>query len=342
MKLIKNYNVSADLIRILAAFFVVFSHSTDRFVLYTILKDSTAWNIIYYMNTLSRVAVPLFIILSGYLLLNKEKITNTKNFYIKRVSRILYPFIIWLTIYYGWTIYWDQTKLTPGFILQTLWTGNIWHLYFLIIILELYLLTPCLERFKTKKQQTVLFWSLLALSIFCSLLTIFHIDVKNYSLTMFIPYISLFFAGAYLRDLKVTKLWTIIFFVFYLSLAFITNKIANGNMSTMIVYNYSPTLLPMTICLFLALKNFHKNFGTKLLTGPLEKVIAYIGRLTFGIYLLHFLVLDLVLKDLHLLPWELHAPLILWACVPSIITFIISFIVIAFIKKLPYSYYLIG
>src|SRR5579864_496097 len=92
---IKNYNVSADIIRILAAYFVIFSHSTDRFVMYTTLKASSAWHIIYYMNTLSRVAVPLFVVLSGYLLLNREKITTVKAFYNKRFSRILYPFIIW-------------------------------------------------------------------------------------------------------------------------------------------------------------------------------------------------------------------------------------------------------
>ena len=345
MKTLTNYNVSADLIRILAAFYVIYSHSTDRFVLYTVLKTSSAWHIIYYMNTLSRVAVPLFVVLSGYLILNNNKITNVKEFYNRRFIRIFYPFIIWLIIYYGWTVYWDGTKLTLSFIGQTLWGANIWHLYFLIIILELYLLTPLLQRFnekKTRKQQTILFWSLLAVSILCSLLVLFHINVQTTSLTIFIPYIGYFYAGYYLRDLRVNKLWTGIFLFLYLILAYITNVVANGNTTTFIIFNFSPTLLPMTIFLFLALKDFHKNFMTKLFNNKVQKIIYYIGRATFGIYLLHFLVLDLILKYFNLLPWQLHQPLIFWASVPSIITFVITFAIIALIKMLPYSKYFVG
>jgi surface polysaccharide O-acyltransferase-like enzyme len=342
---IKNYNVSADIIRILAAFYVIFSHSTDRFVLYTTLKASSAWHVIYFFNTLSRVAVPLFVVLSGYLILNRAKTKNVKAFYGKRFTRILYPFIIWLAIYYGWTVYWDQTKLTLDFIAQTLWYGNLWHLYFLIIIMELYLLTPFLERFnetRTRQQQTILFWSLLALSVICSLLTLVHINVQALSLTIFIPYIGYYYAGGYLRDVKVNKLWTVIFLLLYFVLAYITNVIADGNTTTYIIFNFSPTLLPMTLFLFLALKDIHKHVATKFLTGKFEKVIAYTGRASFGIYLLHFLVLDLVLKYFHLLPWELHAPLILWACAASVITFVITFAAIALIRLLPYSQYIVG
>lgn len=342
---IKNYNVSADIIRILAAFFVIFSHSTDRFVIYTTLKASSAWHIIYYLNTLSRVAVPLFVVLSGYLLLNREKITTVKAFYNKRFSRILYPFIIWLIIYYWWAQYWDQTTITPNFIFQSLWYAGIWHLYFLIIILELYLLTPLLERFnktKTRRQQTILFWSLIALSVLCSLLVNFHINVQSLSLTIFIPYIGYYYAGGYLRDVKVNKLWTVIFLILYFILAYITNVIADGNTTTYIIFNFSPTLLPMTLFLFLALKDIHQHFKKNLFSGRLGKVILYTGRATFGIYLLHYLVLDIVLKEFHLFPWELHAPLILWAIVPSIITFAITFAAIALIRLLPYSKYLVG
>lgn len=339
----KNYNISADFLRILAAFYVIYSHSTDRFVLYTTLKGSLAWHVIYYINTLSRVAVPLFIILSGYLLLNNEKIKSLKTFYQRRFSRVFFPFIIWLIIYYGWTVFWDQTILTPQFIWKTLWHGDIWHLYFLIIILELYLITPILKSYsKTKKQQTILFLSLLALSIISSLLVIYQINLRRLSLTMFIPYIGIYYAGSYLRDFKITKLLTFVFFALYLVLALITNLVANGNMTTsFIVFNYSPTLLSMTLFLFLAGKDFHKilhlNFSERF-----KKIVSFIGRTTFGIYLLHFLVLDLVWKYFHLLPWELHAPLILWACVPAFITFAICLAVISLIRLLPYSKYFVG
>ncbi|HSW97850.1 MAG TPA: acyltransferase family protein [Candidatus Saccharimonadales bacterium] len=342
---IKNYNLSADIIRILAAFFVIFSHSTDRFVMYTTLNTSSAWHIIYYMNTLSRIAVPLFVVLSGYLLLNREKITTVKTFYNKRFSRVLYPFIIWLIIYYLWEQYFDQVILTPGFIFQSLWGAGIWHLYFLIIIMELYLITPLIEHFnatRTRKQQTILFWSLLALSVVCSLIVNLHINIQALSLTIFIPYLGYYYAGGYLREVKVNKLWTILFLILYLILAYVTNLIANGNTTSYIIFNFSPTLLPMTLFLFLALKDIHLHFKKDLFSNRVVNIISYVGRTTFGIYLLHFLVLDIVLKNLNLYPWQLHAPLVLWAIVPALITSIITFIAIALIRLLPYSKYFVG
>src|SRR6266571_1356905 len=219
----KMRSTSADIIRILAVFFVVFSHSTDRFVLYTTLKGSFAWNVIYYLNTLSRVAVPLFIILSGYLILQKEKTHNIKSFFKRRFSRILLPFIVWLGIYYGWTAYWDQRQLTPDFILQTLWHADLWHLYFLVIILELYLLAPTLVNFmerKNRKNHIILFWSLIAIGIASSLLIIFHIDARRTFITMFIPYIGIFYAGGYLRNFAMTKIRVVFFAAAYFILAY--------------------------------------------------------------------------------------------------------------------------
>ncbi len=208
---ILNYNISADIIRILAVFFVVFSHTTDRFVIYTILKGGISWDIIYYFNTLSRVAVPLFIMLSGYLLLHREKTKNIERFYKRRFTKIFVPFLVWLSIYFMSSADWNIARLTPQYVFTHLWEGNIWHLYFIIIILELYVLAPLLVHIietNSRKKQTILFWLLITFSIFCSLLNIWHVNLRNNSLTMFIPYIGIFYAGAYLRSLRVEKLLT--------------------------------------------------------------------------------------------------------------------------------------
>jgi surface polysaccharide O-acyltransferase-like enzyme len=345
MEKIKNYDVSADIIRIIAAFFVVLSHATDRFVLYTVLKQSLAWNIIYYLNTLSHVAVPLFIMLSGYLLLRKGKFRNIKLFYKRRLSRILLPFIFWVTIYTGFDINWDKTRLTAQYILQRLWNGDLWHLYFLVVILELYLISPILMRIienLNKKGKTILFWSLLGFSVCCSLLNIYNIDFKRNSLTMFIPYISIFYAGAYLRGVNIRKKFIPVLLAIFLILPTFANYIGNGVLGAFIVLNYSPTLLPMTLCLFLALKNIEQFLKKQLLTIRNLKIISFIASTTFGIFLAHTLVLDKVFSYFHLLPWEIHAPLVFYACLPAVLTFTISFLVVLIIRRLPYGKYIIG
>jgi surface polysaccharide O-acyltransferase-like enzyme len=345
MKEIKNYDVSADIIRIIAAFLVVLSHATDRFVLYTVLKKSFAWNIIYYFNTLSHVAVPLFIMLSGYLLLRKEKFKNIKLFYKRRFSRILLPFIFWVIIYTGFDISWDKGRLTTQYILQRLWNGDLWHLYFLVIILELYLISPILMWLTenlNKKKKAIIFWSLIVFSICCSLLNIYNIDFKRNSLTMFIPYISIFYAGAYLREINIKKKFIPILLAIYLILPAVANRIGNGVLGAFIVLNYSPTLLPMTLSLFLVLKNIRQFFKKQLLSKRYLRIISFMAPTTFGIFLIHTLVLDKVFSYFHLLPWEIHAPLVFYACLPAILTFMISFLMVVVIRKIPYGKYIIG
>jgi surface polysaccharide O-acyltransferase-like enzyme len=287
--------------------------------------------------------LPLFVMLSGYLLLHKEKTKHIKLFYKRRFSRIAIPFLVWLSIYYGLDMYWGR-GFNPFFIITTLWHADIWHLYFIILILELYLLAPFFLRFIesiNKNQRTLLFWFLLGISIFCSLLNIVHIDLRKTSLTLFIPYIGFFYAGAYLRNVHVKKWLAVILFCVYLLLPLITNKIADGDLGSFIVFYYSPTLLPMTICLFLVLKNFDRFFA--ILHSPkIIKIIAYISSLTFGIFFIHFLVLEKVFAYFHLYPWQIHAPLIFYALLPAILTFIISFILIALIKKMPWGKYFCG
>lgn len=345
MTRIKNYDISADIIRIIAIFFVVFSHTTDRFVLYTTLKGSVSWKIVYYLNTLSHVAVPLFIILSGYLLLKKEKTNNVKLFYKRRLLKILSPFLIWLCIYFGYSVDWNLARLTPQYIFINLWHADIWHLYFIIIIIELYIIAPFLVKFaetKNKKKQTILFCVLIAIGIFFSLLDIFHIDVRRIVLTMFIPYIGIFYAGAYLRLVRLKKLMVFITLAAYFILPIVTNLIANGDIGSFIVFNYSPTLLPMTICLFLSLKNVNQFFGQKLKSKSFEKIIAFIASTTFGIFFVHLIVLDKVFSYFHLLPWQISSPIVFNACLPAFITFIISFIIVTIIKRFPYGKYLVG
>jgi len=342
----KNFNLSLGIIRIIATFFVVFSHSTDAFVLWPTFKDGTAWNIIYYLNTLSRIAVPVFIILSGYLLLDKDKAKNVKSFYKRRFTRILIPFIVWLPIYYLWTAHWDNTHLTLQYILNSLLHGSIWHLYFLFIILELYLLAPFLVRVletSSKTKQTILFWGLIVFSIFWAILANLpgpHFDISMYSFTIFIPYIVYFYAGAYLRTVQISRMQAVMLGFLYLILGFITNLVAKGNMSTFIVFDYSPTLLFMSICFFLALKNFHEFFNKKIFSGKVAKIIAFISSTTFGIYLLHFMILHEFIGHFNLNPWQIHAPVVLNACIASVATFLITFVIVALARKVPYAKYI--
>ncbi|HEV2339420.1 MAG TPA: acyltransferase family protein [Patescibacteria group bacterium] len=337
----KQYTLSADIIRILAAFFVVFSHSTDMFVLWPTLKGDMSWYIIYYLNTLSRVAVPVFVLLSGFLILRKEKTTDKKQFLKRRFSRIFLPLVIWTIVYFWWDAFWGHQIITPQYILASIWFVNLRHLYFLVIILELYLVAPflvtCMATASRRAQAWLLF-GLIMVSLLCAVwanLPAYHFDVTGNIITIFIPYLSYFFAGGYFRSIHISGKVAFLLGICYLLLGFITNDIARGNMSAFIVFNYSPTLFPMSLFFFLALKDI--AFSVKY-----KPYILFIASTTFGIYLLHYLMLDLVKTYFHLWPWQLHKPLALFALLPSLITFTVTFLIVAIGKKLPGAKYIFG
>lgn len=327
---------------------MVVVHATDKFILWEPFKGGETWHVVYYLNTLSRVAVPLFVILSGYLIIKKDKTQNIKAFYKRRFLRILPLFIIWFCIYTVWLSIRNHTQISLQHILQSLWLGNVWELYFLLLILEMYLLAPFFANFiekNNRKKQTLLLLLLTVISISCSILANlpgFKIDVTRYALTTFIPFVVFFYAGAYYRDVHIHKTTAIILGFVYLATTLATNLIARGNMSSYIVFDYNPTIIVTSICLFLTLKDIPAIIGTKLISGMYIRYISLLSSAMFGVYLLHPIILDFIELHLHLLPWELHNPLLFYALLPVFLTFFITFILIETARKIPYLKYLFG
>lgn len=88
----KEHIAWVDLLRIVACFLVVVAHAVDPFVAQIGVKDSEfMWGA--YIGSLVRPSVPLFVMISGVLLLPINM--NMKDFYAKRAKRLLVPFIFW-------------------------------------------------------------------------------------------------------------------------------------------------------------------------------------------------------------------------------------------------------
>ncbi len=135
-----------DRLRVAATFAVIAIHITAAYVLVSPLA--------YYTNQWVRFAVPLFIIMSGYLIyyadLNIGFLSLT-SFYRKRLSKVLVPYLLWTWLYGSLTYSLSGAPLKLDlliiFLAKHLAMGTaFYHLYFLLIILQLYLLYPWLRR----------------------------------------------------------------------------------------------------------------------------------------------------------------------------------------------------
>lgn len=93
-----KHSLSADIIRTLAGLGVVAIHVTDYFINYPLLFGGVSWWLANGANSVGRISVPLFIMLSGYLVLDDSK-KYTLGTMLKKSLRLFGILIIWTLIY---------------------------------------------------------------------------------------------------------------------------------------------------------------------------------------------------------------------------------------------------
>jgi len=148
--------------------------------------------------------------ISGLLLLDTKKKLDTKAFFQKRFAKIGIPTVIWITVYLLILGFTGQIASIPSLI-ERLLTLNLLHLYFLVLILELYFITPLFYGFiKNNSQQAK---QILLISTF-SLTTIVAgtsklfphaaLNLTTNIATVFIPFLFYYLLGPSLKNIKLS------------------------------------------------------------------------------------------------------------------------------------------
>ena len=284
--------------RILAIFVVILAHSADV-VIVTNQIGTYNWWVGNVYDILGRWSVPVFVMVSGALLLNPSRKENLNTFYQKRLSRILLPILFWSAIYILITVrfgeYWLGYSPSISLILMDLAAGKpFFHLWFLYMILGLYLFTPFLRKIveNTTRKELKLFVILCfsAAMINFAYTEIFStVEQPKTFITLFLEYVPFFFAGYLIKtsDVRPNKLilWAIIIFSITFSVAgrYFFGLHKNINLGYYIFDSLSITLVPMSISIMLLLKSWVKPIINTRFTSKL-------ASLTLGIYVIHPLV----------------------------------------------------
>src|SRR5438309_1203479 len=100
MKKISSYNIAADIVRVLSVVCVVIIHTANAIYARPDYFGGLSWWIALLLGAFSRIAIPLFVMLSGYLLLQKDE-TLEKSL-IRATKRILIPLVFWTLFYLWW------------------------------------------------------------------------------------------------------------------------------------------------------------------------------------------------------------------------------------------------
>lgn len=342
MEKVKQYVIGADIIRILSGFGVVLIHVTDPFLNYPPYEGigGLSWWMMNILNTAFRFSVPVFLMLSGYLLLNPRRTDTFENFYQKRFLRIGIPFAFWLVVYFIW-IYFLDFNVTPYYIFLSILSVNLQHLYFLFIIVELYFIAPILivfNRETTKKAHTIF---AIASSIFTIAVAMSSYFVEDAAVllghnvfTIFIPFISYFYLGFYLRNVRLSltqKIWAV---NGYLNLVLITVLLSNGEITSIVRGYGSPTIFFMCILVFMVL--LRNSMFEKLIPHMrIVNIIKQVSGTIFGVYLVHMLVITGLDSFFRLRPGDIYSPLWGWVMFKVFLVFFISYAFVTVGQKIP-------
>src|SRR5439155_26041045 len=110
------------------------------------------------------LCVPVFVMISGKLLLGSNRQEPYLRFVARRCAKVVPPFFSWYMIYRFSNSRLFGTGFAPGqWVLDFLQGLTPYHLYFMYIILGLYLVAPFLRRFvqsaaRSELTAVVLLW----------------------------------------------------------------------------------------------------------------------------------------------------------------------------------------
>lgn len=286
----KNRLVWADLIRVIAILMVVLVHTTALDTTREGLTLST------YLFVLAKNCIPLFVMISGALLIHKQEADVV--FFKKRVKRILIPWAFWAGVYLF-------VFMLMGGVIQNNLTTEYLRIFsskftFLPLIFSLYLIIPILRQVFKKQQHYIGWYMVLLWFLGVSFLPYlrntlaFPLSVDNGLVRQTVEFSGFLILGHLLSNIKVTenKAWkaATLFLGSYLATVWLVNIPTE---QTLIFSAYiSPTIILSSTALFLLLKKAGQNKSINNLKIPLTSL----SKASFGVFLVHTLVIELIAK----------------------------------------------
>lgn len=344
----KKRYIEYDIMRILACLCVIMIHTAvfDQSELWS--YDTLKGQAIRIWGVLARWAVPCFVMLSGMMILPKADSTSIKKLMISRVFRMLGAYIAWSCVYSFYNTYilgivYSTSKLKT--FIDGCFSGEI-HMWYLPMLAGLYLVSPLLAiLIKNLNSKWTLFW-LISLFIFSSIIPFIKLlnikfistvvaSITGYMDLQFLGGWTLYFVLGYFvqkhefsrRERTVVYIVAACGFVFTF-FATIIYCLMTGEPMGVLSYEY-PNIYIYSVGILL----LFKEKVSKLKISPrFEKAIYAVSKLTFGIYLIHVLLLKIwYVAGVNL---QIAHPLISVPVV-SVVVFISGAAIIWCIRKIP-------
>ncbi|MCL2134121.1 MAG: acyltransferase family protein [Candidatus Bathyarchaeota archaeon] len=345
--------IPVDLIRVIAIVGVILLHASNDLTSQHMGFDLLRWWTLDIYQGFGRMGVPLFLMLSGALLLAPSKKDEEIGvFFKKRFSRIGLPFLFWSIIFFFWVFYVENHPLTQDFIINGILNGPYFILWYLYMLAGLYLLTPLLRvivaNFTAKHfKYFICLWAIgttLGPIITWASIGQYQLDPNFFLIPVFLGY---FVIGAYLVNVKVKRLTLVTLTALGLALTAITTCLMiMYHSDTYFFHNYySPTTILASIPFFILLNSYGKPPNDSKINKPSwkQRLMHVISENTLPLYLMHMIFIYLFQTGFF--GFSLHGNIvnsIVGVPLMTVLTIGACLLIIIPLKKIPGLKHLIG
>ncbi len=339
-----------DTLRAFATIAVIIIHVSSPVLNMAYLKQMDSWWIGNIFSSISRFAVPMFLMLSGATLLNKTY--SLSEFYKKRLLRVFVPLLFWMPVY--WVFRW--VMLSPKIQPNTLdgiirWAVDLFlnegiskHLWYVYMILFLYIFIPFISKAVQKASNRILLVFLLCWVVLCILTYNLNLSFYKwtgdyqYKLLGYIEYSGFLILGYFLSKINFKGNKYTFLFVYVLTIvisaliAYFSSK--HDQRLNLRIYSYfSLNTIVQAVAVFMFIKEIAIKHKIS------DKLITTISTYSYGIYLVHIIVIGVLFRNG--IYWSFANPLI---SLPLLTAFVltISWLIIFLIRKIPGGKYVAG
>lgn len=333
-----------DKLKIFAVFAVIVIHISAQ-NWYTAKVMSTEWLLFTVLDSVSRWAVPVFIMVSGSLFLSKER--GIRHILKNNLPRIITAFIFWSALFVVADAHQGkEMTFAEGF--QDFISGH-YHLWYLFVIAALYLIVPFIKKITESEKLTEY---LLIVSFIFSVVLPFAIGILSvYSqywrtqvntlnlktdMTPVKGYLFFFVLGYWLSKKEISKKMRVLAYIGGLigsAFTIVFTAFASlhiGKSCTVFLDNFTFGCVLESIAVFVF---FRYNADKRSPSEKSGKIIKTLSKYTFGVYLSHAMVLEFINKTMHFNTLSMNA----FAAVPLLILIVgaVSLAITAILNQIP-------
>lgn len=262
--------------------------------------SNTSYLLSLFANGFSRVAVPIFFMISGYLLLNEPPGLR------KSVHRVLHTIVVlvfWSIVYYFWDYYYLGEEYNFCLIFEEPVKKHLWFLY---AILGMYISQPFFQYLFCKMPKRLMEYFVVLWLFFLTfnyVLALLHIDfaypVPLVGTSCYLGYFALGYILRRLSDDFVMKTGqcyglSAVASVTTIVITYLYSLDAGEHIEVFFQYRNVLIALSSVLLFFGVMQRDKRRFSE----GQ-KAAMGLISRHSFTIYLSHILFLDLVKENLH-------------------------------------------